>query len=36
MTAIAAFDAETRRRVKRLIDTRARERMARPAVERTR
>jgi hypothetical protein len=36
MTAIAAFDAETRRRVKRLVDARAREKMARPAVERTR
>src|SRR6266508_712397 len=36
MTSIAAFDAETRRRVKRLVDTRARERMARPAVKRTR
>jgi hypothetical protein len=36
MKSISAFDAETRRRVKRLVDARAREKMARPAVERTR
>jgi hypothetical protein len=28
MTAISAFDAETRRRVKRLVDARAREKIA--------
>jgi hypothetical protein len=36
MAAISAFDAETRRRVKRLVDARAREKIARPPIERTR
>jgi len=32
MAAISAFDAETRRQVKRLVDARAREKMARPVT----